>query len=173
MATTGWEVKKSGFLLDPKGRESSASSSRGRGLKGVNVGKENPAVEAEFSGSAKLRNVVWLEIDKGVIDNKEVLSRSLTGRWGRGRGGGTLSDQPPDLISLKSWAQSNWMLKGNLHLALLGGLLILFKFEDAVEAERVLHSRVKWFKGKCLLLDWWSLFVGCVSQRTGRVERCG
>ena len=105
MATSGWEVKKSRFLLDPKGRESSASSLRGRGLKGVNVGKEKPAVEAEFSGSAKLQNVVWLEIDKGVIDNKEVLSRSLTGRWGGA--GGTLSDQPPDLVSLKYWAQSN------------------------------------------------------------------
>lgn len=84
MATTGWEVKKSGFLLDPKGRESSASSLRGRGLKGGNVGKENPAVEAEFSGSAKLRNVVWLEIDKGVIDN---LEQELDGELGGGGGG--------------------------------------------------------------------------------------
>lgn len=98
MATTGWEVKKSGFLLDPKGRESSASSSRGRGLKGVNVGKENPAVEAEFSGSAKLRNVVWLEIDKGVIDN---LEQELDGELGGGGGGDFLiNPQTSFLLSL-------------------------------------------------------------------------
>ena len=96
MATSGWEVKKSRFLLDPKGRESSASSSRGRGLKGVNVGKENPAVEAEFSGSTKLRNVVWLEIDKGVIDN---LEQELDGEMGGG-GDFLINPQTSFLLSL-------------------------------------------------------------------------
>ena len=41
-------------------------------------------------------------------------------------------------------------------MALLGGSLILFKFEDVVEAKRVFHSGVKWFNGKSLLLKWWN-----------------
>ena len=69
---------------------------------------------------------------------------------------GGLSDQFPDLISLKSWAKFSQMLKGNLHLALLEGPLILFEYEDVVQAETMLHIGVKWFKGKCLLLDWWN-----------------
>ena len=87
------------------------------------------------------------------------------GRWGS-------SVQPPFLGYLKSWAQSIWMLRGHLRLALLGGPFILFEFEDVVEAERVLYSKVKWFKGKCLLLDWWNPSL-VVSQRTGRAEKCG
>ena len=46
----------------------------------------------------------------------------------------------------------------------MGGPFILFEFEDVVEAERVLHSGVKWFKGKCLLLDWWNPSVGCLIE---------
>ena len=113
----GWQLlarklRSLGFSLSQKGEESSNSSSRGRGLKGVSVGKEDPLVEAEFSGYAELRNVVWLEIEKGVIDsNKE---EELGGEMGG------LSDQPPNLNSLKSWAQSSWMLKGKLRLALFG-----------------------------------------------------
>ena len=49
-------------------------------------------------------------------------------------------------------------------MALLGGPFILFEFEDAVEVERVLHSGVKWFKGKCLLLDWWNPSVRCLIE---------
>ena len=38
-------------------------------------------VEAKTSSSAKLRNAVWVEIEKEVIDsNEEVLNRSLVRR---------------------------------------------------------------------------------------------
>ena len=49
-------------------------------------------------------------------------------------------------------------------MALLGGSLILFKFEDVVEAKRVFHSRVKWFNGKSLLLKWWNPSMGCLME---------
>ncbi|KAL6311657.1 hypothetical protein AAG906_025675 [Vitis piasezkii] len=38
--------------------------------------------------------------------------------------------------------------RGNLHLALLEGPLILFEYEDVVETEMMLHIGVKWFKGE-------------------------
>ena len=151
----GWKLlagklRSLGFSLAQKGDEHSG----GRGLNGASVRKNDLLPEIDLTGSTEIQNVVWLETKKEVIDsNKEVLRRSLVGRWGG-------SDQPPFLDSLKSWAQSNWMLRGNLRSAPLGGPLILFEFEDVAEAKRVLHSGVKWFKGKCLLLDWWKPSVG-------------
>ncbi|KAL6312002.1 hypothetical protein AAG906_040322 [Vitis piasezkii] len=117
-----WKLRSLGFSLSQRGEDSSASSSRGRGLKRVSVRKKDPI----------------------------------------GDGGGLL-DQPTNLDSLKSWAHSSWMLKGNIRLALLRGPFILFEFEDVfedvIEAERVLHSGVKWFKGKCLILDCLEVWV--------------
>ena len=49
-------------------------------------------------------------------------------------------------------------------MALLGGFLILFKFEDVVEAKRVFHSGVKWFNGKSLLLKSWNPSMGCLME---------
>ena len=116
-------------------------------------------MEVETSSSIEIHNEVWLEFEKEVIDNnEEVLKRSLVGRWG------ALFHPPPDLVSLKSWAQPIWRLKGNFHLALLGGPLIFFEFEDAGEAKWVLHIGVKWFRGKGLFLDWWNPSVGCLIE---------
>ena len=76
------KLRSLGFSLSQMGEDSFASSSRGRGLKRVSVGKKDPIVEAEFFGSVELRNVVWLKIEKGVINsNKEVLSRTMARRW--------------------------------------------------------------------------------------------
>ena len=117
----GWKLlagklRSLGFSLAQKGDEHSG----GRGLNGASVRKNDLLPETNLTGSTEIRNVVWLETKKEVIDsNKEVLRRSLVGRWGG-------SDQPPFLDSLKSWAQSNWMLRGNLRSAPLGGPLILF-----------------------------------------------
>ncbi|WJZ99794.1 hypothetical protein VitviT2T_018210 [Vitis vinifera] len=116
-------VSEKGPNFSSWGEDFSASSSRGRGL--ISVEKKDPIVEAEFSGSVELRNVVWLKIEKGVINsNKEVLR----------------------------------------------GPFILFEFEDVIEAERVLHSGVKWFKGKCLILDWWNPSIGCLIEDRKSLE---
>ncbi|RVW86163.1 hypothetical protein CK203_038022 [Vitis vinifera] len=121
------EVKKSEFLLVPNERGVLNLFFKREGSQRGQCQKEDPIVEAKFFGSAKLRNVVWLEIEKGVIDsNKE-------------------------------------MLKGNLHLALLEGPLILFEYEDVVQAETMLHIGVKWFKGEA-----YGHFVGVDDDKAER-----
>ncbi|RVX12607.1 hypothetical protein CK203_011622 [Vitis vinifera] len=60
--------------------------------------------------------------------------------------------------------ESSWKLTGKLHLALLGGPLILFEFEGVGEPERVIHSSVKLFNGKSLFLEWWNSSVGCLKE---------
>lgn len=51
--------------------------------------------------------------------------------------------EAPKLGSLKAWASKYWSVVGNLHFLFLGGALILFKFENCVDAEKV------WRKGCC------------------------
>ena len=146
----GWQLlarklRSLGFSLAQRDDELLATPSGGRSLNETSVGKKDLLPKTVISDSSEFRNAVWLETEKEVIDNnKEVMRRSLVGSWGG-------SVQPPSPDSLNSWAQSSWMLRGHLRLALLGGSFILFEFEDGVEVERVLHSGVKWFKGKCIL----------------------
>ena len=52
------KLRSLGFSLTQKEEESSTSSSCGRDLKGVSVGKEDSTVKAKFSGFAELRNAL-------------------------------------------------------------------------------------------------------------------
>lgn len=94
----GWKLlagklRSLGFSLAQRGEESKASG-----------GKEYSIVEVETSSSVEIRNAVWLEIEeKVIVSNEEVLKGSLVGRF-CGGGGGELSDPPPNLVYLKSWA---------------------------------------------------------------------
>ena len=84
----GWKLlagklRSLGFSSAQRGEEHSASPSRGRGLNGASFGKNDQFPERDLTGSTEIRNVVWLETEKEVIDsNKEVLRRSLVGRQG-------------------------------------------------------------------------------------------
>ena len=49
-------------------------------------------------------------------------------------------------------------------MCLLGDLLILFEFEDAFEAEKVLLLGPIMFEGRKLQLEWWRLDVGCFKE---------
>ena len=129
-----------------------------------NERKKGLVAEARSCSFSEHCNAVWIEVEKEVLDkNEEFLKRSLVGRLGEKREGG-VSDQPPDLSVLRKWAQSSWKLTGKLHLALLGGPLILFEFKGVGEAERVIHSSVKLFNGKSLFLEWWNSSVGCLKE---------
>ena len=64
--------------------------------------KKGLVAEARSCSFAEHCNVVWIEVEKEVLDkNEEFLKRSLVGEW-RGP-----SDQPLDLCVLRNWAQSS------------------------------------------------------------------
>ena len=64
--------------------------------------KKGLVAEARSCSFAEHCNVVWIEVEKEVLDkNEEFLKRSLVGGW-RGP-----SDQPLDLCVLRNWAQSS------------------------------------------------------------------
>lgn len=77
---------------------------------------------------------------------------------------GDVSKEGPLLSSLESWARYHWRLKGNLLLFPLGETLILFEFELAREAEKVLQEGLRVYKQRPLKLERCSPTVGCLSE---------
>ena len=69
------------------------------------------------------------------------------------------------ISSLEDWARYHWRLKGNLSLFPLGGSWILFEFDLAREAERVLQEILSVFRQRPLKLERWSPTIGCLSKR--------
>ena len=97
-----------------------------------------------------LRDAVWLEIEKEILDrNEELLGRCLVGIW-EGDSGHLL-----DLVSFGSWAKNSWFLEGNLWLSNVRENLLLLEFEFADEAERVSKSGARRFGGRSFCLEKW------------------
>lgn len=57
-------------------------------------------------------------------------------------------------------------------MAFLSGSLVLFEFEEGVEAERVLQMRLRFFAGKGLNLFRWSLEEGFLDMELVP-KKCG
>ena len=55
------------------------------------------------------------------------------------------------MSSLKRWAFESWFLKGGLKISRLGGVLVLFEFDNKCEADLVLLRGNKHFKREFLL----------------------
>ncbi|KAL6343233.1 hypothetical protein AAG906_021144 [Vitis piasezkii] len=86
---------------------------------------------------------------------EEQLSRCLVGCFGDS------FESVPPLSSLKGWALVSWILRGGLKISKLGGVLVLFEFENKCEAELVLLRGNKRFKERGFLLQRWRPEVGC------------
>lgn len=99
---------------------------------------------------------VWLEVgDKEVRGRLEHLKHCLIGRWG------SISAPFPELDYVRFWTRHNWEVKGKLSIVGLGRVIMLFDFEQAQEAERVLARGIRNIKENWLFLDRWNPEVGC------------
>ena len=72
------------------------------------------------------------------------LDYCLVGRW---RGG---SNPFLDLETVRTWGKILWNLEGSFKVVQLGRGLLLFEFHNPKEAERVLKTGKRIFKGKYL-----------------------
>ena len=75
-----------------------------------------------------------------------------------------------DLFSIKGsgfgmWARSTWQLRSGLQVYIFGGSLILFEFEDVLEAERVLVKGPRRFRERLLSLERWQHETGCLVNK--------
>ena len=102
---------------------------RGKGMeKGKGVFPDAVRMETGELGEA-----LWVHVgERDLISREEQLSHYLVGCFGD-----SVEDVPP-LSLLEEWAYESWSLKGGLKITRLGGALVLFEFEDKVEADWVL-----------------------------------
>ena len=83
--------------------------------------------------TGELREALWVHVgERDLISREEQLSRCLVGCFGDS------VEAVPSLSLLKEWVYERWSLKGGLKIFSLGGALVLFEFEDKVEADWVL-----------------------------------
>lgn len=116
----------------------------------ASVVKNNECLEEE---------TIWLQIGEGAVQGREEkLRRCLVGKMEEG----------PFLVSevqvLELWARSTWQLRSGMQVHVFGGSLILFEFEDVLEAERVLMSGDRRFRKRLISLDRWHHETGCMVQ---------
>ena len=78
------------------------------------------------------------------------------GHWG--------DDETSSIAPLKMWLSTQWCLKGNMVLSILGGFLILIEFELLEDAVRALRESLDSYRGKPCLLDRWSPLTGCFRE---------
>ena len=83
--------------------------------------------------TGELGEALWVHVGERVlISREEQLSCCLVGCFG---------DSVEVVLSLsllKEWAYERWSLKGGLKISSLSGALVMFEFEDKVEADWVL-----------------------------------
>ncbi|RVW26431.1 hypothetical protein CK203_086137 [Vitis vinifera] len=115
----------------------SNSKKEGYRVKGKEKGKGvyPKAVRKEIG---ELGEALWVHVGEGdLLSREEQLSRCL------------------------EWAYERWSLKGGLKISSLGGALVLFEFEDKVEADLVLLRGSRCLKMREFFLQKWEPEVGC------------
>ncbi|RVW44882.1 hypothetical protein CK203_109632 [Vitis vinifera] len=107
--------------------------------------------EAVKSTPRRAGESVWLEVrEKEVRGRLEQLKHCLIGRWG------SISAPLLELDYVRIWTRQNREVKGKLSIAVLGRGIMLFEFEQAQEAERVLARGKRSIKENWLILEKWN-----------------
>ena len=74
-------------------------------------------------------NTIWVDIGESHLrSSMGTLKNCLVGRWEESL------DDLPSVKEVESWAKAVWRLKGRLMVAFLNNELLIFEFEDDVEA---------------------------------------
>ena len=125
--------------------DTSNSEKDGYRVKGKEKGK-GVHVEVVRMKTGELGDALWVHVgDLDLLSREEQLSRCLVGCFGDS------FEAVPSLSFLKEWAYERWSLKGGLKISILGGALVLFEFEDKVEADLVLLRGSKCLKKRAFL----------------------
>ncbi|RVW50374.1 hypothetical protein CK203_086394 [Vitis vinifera] len=133
---------------------------RGKG-KEKGKGVFSDAVRME---TGELGEALWVHVgERDLISREEQHSRCLVGRFGDS------VEAVPALSLLKEWAYERWSVKGGLKISRLGGALVLFEFEDKVEADWVLLRGSRSLQMREFFLQKW----GPERSVKSIGERCG
>ena len=137
-------------------RKAESGMNGGERMSYASVVKKNECLEEE---------AIWLQIGEGAVQGREEkLRRCLVGKFEEGPLLGS------EVQVLKVWARSTWQLRGGLQVHIFGGSLILFEFEDVLEAERVLTRGSRRFRERLISLERWYHETGCLVQEEAYKE---
>ena len=101
--------------------------------------------------------------ERDLLSREQQLSRCLVECFGDS------FELVPPLTFLKEWAYERWSLKGGLKNSRLGAL-VLFEFENKVEAALVLLRGSRCFKEREFPLHKWGPEVGCFRNESHAKE---
>ena len=114
-------------------------------------------VDVAKKSARRQGDVLWLQIGRKRLRNrKEGLGWCLIGIWDDGLMVET------KLFSIRKWGERSWNIKNGMKVLSMGGPLMLLKFEDEEEAERVLKRGTRRFKDKMIQIERWSEEAGCL-----------
>ena len=112
--------------------------------------------DAVSKEKGELGEALWVHVGERDLTSREVqLNRCLVGVFGDS------VEVVPSLPLLEEWAYESWSLKGGLKISRLGGALVLFEFEDKVEADWVLLRGSRSLQRREFFLQKWGPEVGC------------
>ena len=111
-----------------------------------------------------MENAVW-------VDARDCGSRKALGllQWCLIKMWKTKSESIPTAKVVEAWVREAWRLNEGMRLVTLNEDLLFLEFDSSEEAEWVLESRRRSFRGGVLQLERWSSDSGCI-RRKGLVQ---
>ena len=110
-------------------------------------------------------HTVWVDAgDCGSGKALGILQWCLIGKWKTGAG------LIPGEKMVEIWGREMWRLNKGLRVATLNKELLFLEFESPEEAERVLESGRRYFRGRELQLERWNPYAGCIRSKGSAQE---
>ena len=124
-----------------------------------------PVVKARVDGNRKEDNTAWVDVgDCSSGKALGLLQWCLIGKWE------TRAEPTPGEKMVKIWGREVWRLNEGLRVATLNEELLFLEFDSQEEANRVLVSGRRNFRGRVLQLERWNPYYGCIRNKGSAQE---
>ena len=136
------------------------------GLSKVEVPCGGPSVvKAKVDGNRKEDNTAWVDVgDCSSGKALGLLQWCLIGKWE------TRAEPTPGEKMVEIWGREAWRLNEGLRVATLNEELLFLEFDSPEEANRVLVSGRRNFRGRVLQLERWNPYYGCIRNKGSTQE---
>ena len=124
-----------------------------------------PVVKAREDRNRKEDNTAWVDVgDCSSGKALGLLQWCLIGKWE------SRAEATPGEKMVEIWGREAWRLNEGLRVAILNEELLFLEFESQEEANRVLVSGSRNFRGRVLQLERWSPYYGCIRNKGSAQE---
>ena len=124
-----------------------------------------PVVKARVDGNRKEDNTAWVDVgDCSSGKALGLLQWCLIGKWE------TRAEPTPGEKMVEIWGREVWRLNEGLRVATLNEEHLFLEFESLEEANRILVSGRRNFRGRVLQLERWNPYYGCIRNKGSAQE---